>query len=126
MVLIHDELKSVWESCREADWDAYGAEPVSRETYDATLRFIEALPADVPPPSIGCEPDGCLTVEWYRSTDCLLSVSVGAGGMLFFAAMLGEDSPYEDNPYGSCQFTGKVPQIILDLIGQVCSASSPT
>jgi hypothetical protein len=111
-----DELAEVWNECRMANWDAHGAEPVETDTLRNAYCFIEALPFGYPLPSVGAEPDGHVTLEWYRATNWLLSVSMSPEGVLYYAALLGEE-----DPRGSCRFDGEVPETILYWIGRVCA-----
>ena len=73
--------------------DSHGAEPVEAETLRNARRFLEAFPPGYPLPSVGAEPDGQITLEWYRATNWLLTVSVSREGMLYYAALLGEEDP---------------------------------
>lgn len=109
-----DELFETVEECREPNWDGYGAQPVRDETYRFAYEFLTALPLDTPAPSVGAEPDGHLTVEWYRSPEETLSVSITADGNLHFAALLGLTKAYGTEP-----FVGEVPKMISDLIHRV-------
>lgn len=111
---LFDELFETVEECRQPNWDGYGAQPVRDETYHFAYEFLTALPLDTPAPSMGAEPDGHLTVEWYRSPDQTLSVSLSDDGSLHFAALLGETKAY-----GTEAFVGEVPKIISDLIHRV-------
>ena len=43
----------------------------------------------MPAPTIGVEPDGHITFEWYRDPGRVLSVSIGPDGDLHYAALLG-------------------------------------
>lgn len=113
----YDELGEVWNNCRIADWDIHGAEPVERDALRNAYLFIEALPPGYPLPSIGSEPDGHLTLEWYRATNWLVSVSISPEGALYYAALLGDE-----DPRGTCRFDGEVPETILYLIRRVCEA----
>ena len=99
-----------------ANWDADGAEPVAADTLQNAYRFIEALPVDCPLPSVGAEPDGHVSLEWYRATNRLLSVSVSPEGVLYYAALLADE-----DPRGSCRFDGEVPEMILHWIWRVCT-----
>jgi hypothetical protein len=110
----YDELDEVYKACRNLHWDAHGAEPVKLETREHARRFLEALPPEYPLPSVGAEPDGHVTLEWYRATNWLLSVSVSPEGMLYWAALLGDE-----NPRGSCRFDGEVPETVLYWIRRV-------
>ena len=111
----YDELAEVSNDCKSPNWDVHGSEAVKPETIRHARRFIEALPHGYWLPSVGAEPDGHVTLEWYRATNWLLSVSVTPGGMLYWAALLGSE-----DPRGSCQFDGEVPDTILYWIRRVC------
>lgn len=112
-----DELFETFKECREPNWDGYGALPINAETYRLTYEFLEALPLGAPAPSIGAEPDGHLTVEWYQSPQRTLSVSVSPDGELHFAALIGASKTYGTEP-----FIGEVPKIVCDLIHRVIAA----
>lgn len=73
---VFEELVKTFEECREPSWDGYGAQSVREETYHLAHQFLTALPLSIPVPSIGAEPDGQITVEWYRSPQRTLSVSI--------------------------------------------------
>lgn len=109
-----DELVRVADECGIANWDGYGAAPVSPDAYFHAQCFLDALPLGIPAPSIGAEPDGHLTLEWHHSPRMTLSVSVSPDGDLHYAALLGPAKAYGTEP-----FLGEAPQIILDLIHRV-------
>jgi hypothetical protein len=111
------KLICVYEDCRNAGWDGYGAEPVSIDAFDEAVRFLRALPLGTPAPSVGAEPDGHITLEWYKSPRQTLSVSVSPEGQLHFAALMGDSKQYGTEP-----FYGNMPQAILDLIYRVSLA----
>ena len=77
---MREDLGAVWDECRLPNWDGFGALPVSHDTLRSAYCFLESLPLDFPPPSIGAEPDGQLTLEWHRSARRTLSISVSDGG----------------------------------------------
>jgi len=108
------ELSKIALECRDANWDGYGAKAVSRAALGEAARFIGALPLGVRAPSVGIEPDGHVTLEWYRSRQYLLSISVGQEGYLHYAALLGLSKSYGTEP-----FFGEVPNNILELIARV-------
>ena len=114
---VFGELLQTLEECRESNWDGYGAQPVSDTTYQLAQKFIEALPLGTPAPSIGAEPDGHLTVEWYRSPRRTLSVSISPDGDLHYAALIGSAKAYGTEP-----FFGEAPKAIVDLIHRVMAA----
>jgi hypothetical protein len=114
---VFDELCSIAEECSSANWDGYEAEPVAQETYQWAYRFLEALPLGSPAPTIGAEPDGHITIEWYRAPQRTLSVSISPEGDLYYAALIGVSKAYGTEP-----FFGDVPAVILDLLGRVTAA----
>jgi hypothetical protein len=109
----HDLCK-VFEECNESNWDGYGAEPVSVESYRNAFMFLEALGVAECLPSVSAEPDGHLTFEWYRGPRRSLSVSVSPTGELHYAALFGPSKAF-----GTETFIGDVPKAILDLIHRV-------
>lgn len=110
------ELHGVAEECGLPNWDGYGAAPVNSETLRQAYRFLAALPLGTTAPSVGAEPDGQITFEWYHSVRRTLSVSISPEGELHYAALLGPSKAYGSEP-----FFGEVPQVILDLIRRVVS-----
>ncbi len=110
----YNELYTFWQECKFADWDGYNAFAVQEKTVIKTYWFIEALPLGFPLPSVGAEPDGHLTLEWYSSPRWILSVSISPEGMLYYAALFGTRSER-----GSDYFWGEIPQHILELIKEV-------
>lgn len=111
----YDELAGMWEECRTPNWDGYGALPVEQDALRHAYVFIESLPLGSPLPAVGAEPDGHVTLEWYRSPRWTLSVSVSPDGTLYYAALFGTS-----DVRGSEPFFGEVPEIILSLIRRVC------
>ena len=115
---VFQALAAQAEACEKPGWDGYGAEPVMLDAYRVAYRLVEHLPAGIPMPSVGAEPDGHLTLEWYQSPSRVLSVSVGPAGELNYAALLGETS----RRTGSEVFQNRVPGDLLQLIHQVLAA----
>ena len=113
--LIRGELADVWDECSEAGWDGYNAIAVTWDSYNNTERFLRAMPLGTSAPSIGAEPDGQMTLEWGRSKQRRLSVSVSPDGELHYAALLGAEKTC-----GSVPFFDEVPGTILQLIRKVC------
>ena len=108
---VQKELYAAAEECKSPDWDGQGACPVSVESYSAAYRFLEALPIGFEPPSVGVEPDGEMTLEWYRSPRRTLSISFSKDGEIHYAALLGASKAY-----GTEIFFGDVPKTIVDLV----------
>jgi hypothetical protein len=110
----YEELVNVWEECKEANWDGYNAFPVQEQTFEKTYSLIEALPLGYPLPSVGAEPDGHLTLEWYVRPQKTFSISISPEGILYYAGLF-DDS----DPRGVEVFGGRVHPTILDLIQRV-------
>jgi hypothetical protein len=111
---LREELATVWDECREPNWDGNAALPVTRDTLRNTYQFLESLPADIPAPSIGAEPDGHLTLEWHHSARRTMSVSVSPESDLHYSALFGSS-----RHYGTEVFSGEVPKIMLHLIRRI-------
>lgn len=73
--------------CSLLGWDGYDAAPVSEGAARRMGAFLNALPGDLPRPSIGADPHGHLSAEWYRGPDCVLSVGVGDDDQLWYAGI---------------------------------------
>ncbi len=110
-------LYKVFVDCSQPNWDGYGAVPITEHTLLLAKQFLGALPLGIPAPSIGAEPDGHITIEWYRSTRRTLSVSVSPDGDLHYAALIGASKYYGTEP-----FYGNAPMVIVNLIHRVTFA----
>ena len=114
---LRDELATVWEECRQPNWDGFQALPVIQDALRNAYRFLELLPLGFPAPSIGAEPDGHLTLEWHRGARRTLSVSVSPDGDLHYAALIGPNQVY-----GTETFVDEIPDTIIALIWRIYSA----
>lgn len=112
-----EALVAIGGECLQADWDGYGALPVAPETLRNARRFLDALPPDVPAPSIGAEPDGHVTFEWHQSPNLTLSVSVSPEAVLHYAGLFGRNKAS-----GTKAFFGQVPDDVLELVRRVYPA----
>lgn len=110
-----ESLYDVLDGGQTRGWDGYDALPVSQDSYSYAYRLIENLPLGAPTPSISADPDGHVSLEWYRSPRRLLSVSVSAEGELHFAALIGTSRIHGVEP-----FSTELPKTIADLISRVC------
>jgi hypothetical protein len=81
------ELATLCEECRMDNWDGSGARAIATETSNHALRFLAALPLRLEKPSLGVEPDGHITLEWYRNPRWIVSISVGPGDMFYYAGL---------------------------------------
>lgn len=111
---VRGELADVFIECMEPDWDGFNALPVTFETYQLAERFLLCLPLGIRRPSIGAEPDGHMTLEWYGGVRQSLSVSIDPSGFVHYAALIGPE-----REYGTRVFVDSIPQVILELIQRV-------
>jgi hypothetical protein len=114
---VMEKLYELAESCRLENWDGQGAIAVGQETFRQAYRFIEALPLGSIPPSLGVEPDGQITLEWYKSTRKTLSISISPEGDLHYSAIVGLSKSY-----GTEAFFGEIPKPIFELLNRVLTA----
>ena len=109
-----DELLDLWNECKFSNWDGYDAFAVDPKTLTNAFKFIKTLPLGYDLPSVGAEPDGHITLEWYKNKFWVLSVSISPEGKLYYAALLGTE-----DKKGSELFFEDIPSNILRLIDQV-------
>ena len=112
-----EDLQMIYDECRSENWDGYGALAVGEETYLFAENFLRVLPLGTKAPSIGAEPDGQMTLEWYQTPRQTLSLSISPDGVVHYAGLFGSSKAF-----GSELFVGKVPEIVLDLIKRVSLA----
>jgi len=106
---VREELDEVYEECRSSDWDGYGAKAVSRRCYREAVRFCGLLPASVPAPEAGADPDGEIAFEWQAGRLSAFSVSVGPGRLLTYAGIFGKNRVYGVECFGE-----EFPEVILE------------
>ena len=111
---IFRELEEVFQECSSDGWDGERAKPVSKEVLRSTAAFLESLPPGVEPPQIAAEPDGAISLEWYRSPEKVISVSVNPGGEVYYAAIIGTR-----RNHGKGSVRSGVSDNLLALVGKV-------
>jgi len=108
---LFNDLNELAEQCARADWDGYGAAAVDPETILEADQFLRSLSLAIHQPTLGAEPDGHVTFEWYESPKRTLSVSLGSDGMIHYSALIGSTRHFGTEP-----FLGECPETILTLI----------
>lgn len=108
------ELDALFEENSVNGWDGYDAVPIQIGSYNYSNKFIKALPDSLPLPSLGADPDGEITFEWYRSADKIFSISISSSGFLNYAYLNGLSREYGTEP-----FSGFIPTKITDLIKKI-------
>ncbi|HSI86954.1 MAG: hypothetical protein ACAI35_07320 [Candidatus Methylacidiphilales bacterium] len=113
---VRNEVDRVAKRCKSSNWDGYGAEPVQPATYWYIHAFVDHIPPGIEMPSIGSESDGHMTLEWYRSPERVLSVSVSPEGELHYAALLASE-----RRMGTLKLASSFPEVIYHIIREVTS-----
>lgn len=108
---LHDQLIDVYEEC---SLHRISAKPVTATTLSIAKDFVESLPHAIRTPEITGENDGNVNLEWYVHRRRILSVSVSESGLLYWAALIGEE-----DPRGTCRFYGEPPNTLLYWIRRV-------
>ncbi|HLF89550.1 MAG TPA: hypothetical protein VI451_11425 [Anaerolineales bacterium] len=85
----YKSLEEVAQEANEPNWDGYNGIAVNALSLYQASEFLNALPASIPTPEIGVDPDGEISFDWYRGKNHLFSVSVGETGKLTFAGIFG-------------------------------------
>lgn len=113
-----EQLAEIQQSCRVPNWDSDGAKAIADSTVWFARALIDSLPIALPMPSISGEPDGHIDLEWYRSPNRVLSVSVSPDGTLYWAALIGTEDPRASCPY----YGDEIPRTIRDLVQRIVFA----
>jgi hypothetical protein len=83
------QLDEVFEECSSEGWDGEQAKPISEEVLRCARRFLRSFPLGMEAPEVGAEPDGAITLEWYRSPNKVISISINPDGWMYYAALIG-------------------------------------
>lgn len=62
------KLISLYEKCKEYNWDGEGAYSITFDTVNKVREFLSCLPAFVIPPEFIPEPNGSIGLEWKIHT----------------------------------------------------------
>ena len=83
------KLDEIFQECSVVGWDGGEAKPISDEVLYYTKMFLSSLPLGIEAPEISAEPDGAISLEWYRSLRKVLSISINSDGWIYYAALMG-------------------------------------
>ena len=108
------QLDEVFEECSSEGWDGERAKPISEEVLRCAERFLNSFPLGIEAPEIGAEPDGAITLEWYRSPNKVISISINPDGWVYWAALIGTS-----RRHGADYAMMDIPDDLLKIILQV-------
>jgi len=100
--------------CSLENWNGDAAAAVTKITYTKAYDFLDALPASVEAPEVCASPDGDINLEWYRTPQLMLVVSVSDDVSLYYNGVDGTD-----DVHGTAAFTGDIPKLILGWIKMI-------
>lgn len=103
-----ESLDNAYREAGSHDWDYEGGAPADAMSYRYACLLLRQLPAWVQNPEASVDPDGEISLDWYRGRGWAFSVSVGRDGTLSYAALFGASSQR-----GVESFVGEIPENIL-------------
>ena len=87
-----DAFVALLEACgdaSEANWDGYGGQPISIESFLAAEDLLQTLPPDIPLPEVDVHPDGQVGLDWVIDRDHMFSLAVDDKGTVAYAGHSG-------------------------------------
>ncbi len=108
--------------CSNAGWDGGDAQPLNLAALLAAESIIRALPEGIPVPEVAAEPDGEISLDWFRSRHCLFSLSVGTSSQLAYAWLDGANRGHAVASFDGVQLPDRVIQEIQKIMGPVDAA----
>ena len=110
-VFFQDAVRPARCVVRAAQEAAEVGQVLPASTVFQALTLLDALPAWVPAPEITLESDGQIGFDWHLERDRMLSLNVGATGLLGYAAVIGLESSY-----GRIPFAESLPERVQTLL----------
>ncbi len=117
---VETALSAVCRAASADNWDGYGAKAVNFATRRQAERFLDILPATVPAPDIGVDPDGEVSFEWHRAPRLVFSISVGDASELSYAGLFGTATAH-----GRDQFIDGLPTAVMENLRRLYSEELP-
>lgn len=102
-------LSEVYKECSVADWDGYGAYPLSKDSLFEAYKFIELIPSSLPMPQVIAEPSGEIGLEWHKDRGLSFAISFSGKNMISYAGIFGSNKTH-----GTEYFGDTIPSIIIE------------
>jgi hypothetical protein len=83
---------ALYNACMDAahaNWDGYGANPISPGAAEHARDLLALLPTAFPAPTVGVDADGEVSVEWHGAPGSMFGISVSPSGELIYAGVYG-------------------------------------
>ncbi len=100
-----------------ANWDGYGALPISAISYGDAASFLNALPTQLPVPEITPEIDGTIGLDWENGNFNTFTVILSGKGSIVYAGILGKGN----TSHGTEIFDDSIPENIISIIKRIYS-----
>jgi hypothetical protein len=110
------QLEEVFEECSSAGWDGERAKPISVEVLQNAEKFLSSFPLGMEAPEVGAEPDGAITLEWYRSPNKVISISINPDGWMYYASLIGTSKRHGAD-YSLMGISDDLLKIIIQVVG---------
>jgi hypothetical protein len=109
-------LARVYEECSVENWDGYNARPIREDAFFEAEKLIKMLPSTLPMPDIAPEPDGGISLEWYRGVRMLIAISLRGENDIIYAGLFGPN-----RIRGAAYFGSSLPKEVLEKIQDLFS-----
>lgn len=103
--------------CTEAGWDGANALAIDGIAIYNVKRFIRAFPENIQLPEFAPEPDGSISLDWIKTRDRVLSLSIGRSGKVAYAWIDGGDNGYAVARFDGRTIPGRIVDEIIDMFG---------
>lgn len=102
-------LIEVYKECSVANWDGYGANPLSKDSIFEAYKFIDLIPSSFPMPQVVAEPSGEIGLEWHKDKGLIFAISFSGNNMISYAGIFGSNKTH-----GTEYFGDTIPTIIIE------------
>ncbi|MEK6656598.1 MAG: hypothetical protein AABY58_04080 [Nitrospirota bacterium] len=110
-------LEEVFKECSEDNWDGYNAHPMTEGAYYEAVRLFEMLPSPTfLPDEVTPEPDGSISLEWYKGKTRLFAISLSGRNEIVYAGIFGPNEIH-----GTVYFGASVPKRVMENLKDLLS-----
>jgi hypothetical protein len=112
------ELEDIVRECSVPDWDGYDAKPLDEGSVQCVRAFCQKLPSAITLPNLLPEPNGDLTMEWYKNGYHLV-IGIDKQKQIAWACRT------DNERYGGDgSFADSIPDSLLSLLHRIEKGSS--
>jgi hypothetical protein len=85
------EIERVFAECSADNWDGHRAAAIDPRAHEHTVHLVQLLPQGTARAEVTAEPDGEIALEWHRSPEKFLIVSMGKNRELTYTRRFGHE-----------------------------------